>query len=102
LRVLIPDGEVQMALGFYFAPQSFTEEQYDEVVRRLDAAGAGSPPGRSYHCAFSGGRGLHVFDVWDSRESFEEFGETLLPIMAELGADPGEPQVAEIHNIIIG
>jgi hypothetical protein len=91
-----------MALGFYFAPESFTPEQYDEAIRRLDAAGAGSPPGRSYHCAFSGEGGINVFDVWDSQESFDKFGETLLPIMAELGTDPGEPQVAEIHNIIIG
>jgi hypothetical protein len=90
-----------MALGFPFAPQSFTEEQYDEVIRRLDAAGAGTPAGRSYHCAFSGSGGLHVFDVWDSQESLDKFGETLVPIMAELGTDPGE-QVAEFHNVIIG
>jgi hypothetical protein len=93
-----------MALGIYFAPQSFTTGQYDEAVRRLEAAGAGSPPGRSYHCAFSAGSGagLHVFDVWDSQESFDTFGETLMPIMAEIGADPGEPQVTEIHNVIVG
>ena len=88
-----------MALGFYFAPQSFSAEQYDEVIRRLEAAGADSPSGRSYHCAFSGGGGLHVFDVWDSQEAFDKFGETLIPIMA---TDPGEPQVAEVHNIIVG
>ncbi len=91
-----------MALGFYFAPQSFSTEQYDEVLRRLDAAGQGSPPGRSYHFAFSGEGGLNVFDVWDSQESFEKFGETLIPIMQALGTDPGEPQVAEIHNVIVG
>lgn len=91
-----------MALGFYFAPKSFSKEQYDEVIRRLEAAGAGAPPGRSFHCAFSGGAGLHVFDVWESQESFEKFGETLIPIMNELGTDPGEPQVAEVHNVILG
>ncbi len=91
-----------MALGFYFAPESFTKEQYDEVTRRLDAAGAGSPPGRSYHCAFAGPNGLHVFDVWDSQESFDKFGGTLVPIMTELGTSPGEPRVAEVHNIIVG
>jgi len=94
-----------MALGFYFAPQSFTVEQYDEAIRRLQAAGAGSPPGRSHHCAFAGGAGgggLHVFDVWDSQESFDKFGETLMPILADLGADPGEPRVVEIHNVIVG
>ena len=92
-----------MALGFYFAPDSFSTEQYDEAMRRLREAGAGSPPGRTYHCAFSNGRGgLHVFDLWDSRESFDKFGETLMPILAGLGTDPGQPQVAEIHNIVVG
>lgn len=37
-----------------------------------------------------------------AQESFQSFGETLVPIMSELGADPGEPQVAEIHNVILG
>ncbi len=91
-----------MALGFYFAPKSFSKEQYDEAIRRLDAAGAGSPKGRSYHCAFAGEGGINVFDIWDSQEDFDKFGETLIPIMTELGTDPGEPMVAEVHNIIVG
>ena len=91
-----------MALGIYFPMESMSTEQYDDVVRRLEAAGAGSPPGRSYHCAFSGGSGLHVFDVWDSQESFDEFGQKLMPILGEVGVDPAEPQIAEVHNIITG
>jgi hypothetical protein len=91
-----------MALGFYFTPRPFSPEQYAQVLSRLEAAGAGSPPGRSYHCAMTGDGGLDVFDVWDSQEAFDKFGETLIPIMSELGADPGEPHVAEIHNIIVG
>ncbi|HEV7585020.1 MAG TPA: hypothetical protein VGO14_04495 [Solirubrobacteraceae bacterium] len=91
-----------MALAYYFAPESFSPEQYDEVIRRLEAAGQGSPAGRSYHCAFKGSGGVHVFDVWDSQESFEKFGETLVPIMSEVGSDPGEPRVAEIHSVIVG
>jgi len=35
-------------------------------------------------------------------KSFDKFGETLMPIMAALGADPGEPQIVEIHNVITG
>ena len=91
-----------MALGIYFPMESMSTEQYDDVVRRLEAAGAGPPPGRSYHCAFSGGSGLHVFDVWDSQESFDEFGQKLMPILGEVGVDPAEPQIAEVHNIITG
>jgi hypothetical protein len=37
-----------------------------------------------------------VFDVWESEESFQAFGETLVPIMTDLGADPGPPQVSPV------
>jgi hypothetical protein len=91
-----------MALGFYFQPKSFSKAQYDEAIGRLEAAGAGAPAGRKYHIAFEGAGGIEVFDVWESREDFDKFGETLVPIMTELGSDPGEPQVAEVHNVIVG
>jgi hypothetical protein len=95
------DG-TDMALGFYFAPSSFTPSMYDDTIGRLEAAGAGAPAGRLYHVALETDGQIQVFDVWDSRESFEAFGATLLPIMAELGADPGQPQVSPVHNIIEG
>jgi hypothetical protein len=91
-----------MALGFYFTPSSFTPERYDEALKKLDAAGAGAPSGRLYHAAMEADGMIQVFDIWDSQESFEAFGKTLVPIMAEVGADPGEPQVAPIRNIIKG
>ena len=91
-----------MALGFYFTPSSFTPSAYDDAVSRLEAAGAGAPAGRLYHVALETDGLIQVFDVWDSQESFEAFGATLLPIMAEIGADPGEPMVSPVHNIIKG
>jgi hypothetical protein len=91
-----------MALGFYFTPSSFTPARYDDAIRRLEAAGAGAPAGRLYHVALEADGLIQVFDIWDSQESFEAFGKTLLPIMAELGADPGKPQVMPVHNTIQG
>jgi hypothetical protein len=91
-----------MALGFYFGSGSFTPEQYDEAVKRLEAAGAGAPPGRLHHVALETNGQIQVFDVWESQESFESFGETLMPILGEVGADPGKPDVAPIRNIIKG
>jgi hypothetical protein len=91
-----------MPLGMYFTPAGFSADKYDEAIRRLDAEGAGSPPGREYHCALQGPDGINVFDVWDSRESFDKFGETLLPILSGVGVDPGEPMVLEVHNVIVG
>jgi hypothetical protein len=91
-----------MALGFYFTPSGFTPAKYDDTLARLEAAGAGSPPGRLYHVALESDGLIQVFDVWESQESFEAFGQTLLPLMGELGVDPGEPQVAPVRNIIEG
>jgi hypothetical protein len=91
-----------MALGFYFAPSSFTPARYDETIKRLEEAGAGAPHGRLYHVALESDGLIQVFDVWESEESFQAFGATLLPIMAEVGADPGQPQVSPVRNIIKG
>jgi hypothetical protein len=91
-----------MALGFYFNPGSLTPALYDEAVSRLEAAGAGAPAGRLHHVALETHGEIQVFEVWDSKEAFEAFGETLLPIMDALGANPGQPQVSTVHNIIKG
>jgi hypothetical protein len=37
--------------------------------------------------------------VWDSLEKFQAFGEKLMPILAEVGIDPGTPEILEVHNI---
>ena len=91
-----------MAIGIYFSPISMDTTKYDLCIRRLEAAGAGNPAGRSYHAAFGDTNKLAVFDVWDSKESFEQFGATLMPILKDLGVDPGEPMIMPIHNIIKG
>jgi quinol monooxygenase YgiN len=91
-----------MALGFYFTPSGFTRDKYDEALRQLEAAGAGAPEGRSYHVALEANGEIQVFDVWESQAAFDAFGQTLVPIMQGLGADPGEPMVAEVYNVIQG
>ena len=91
-----------MALGLYFTPSGFTRDRYKEAIRKLDEAGAGSPAGRTYHFALESDGAIQVFDVWESQEQFEAFGQTLVPILSELGVDPGRPMIAEIHNVIEG
>ncbi len=91
-----------MAHGFYFSPNSFSTATYDEALSKLEAAGAAAPAGRLYHVALETDGQIQVFDIWDSQESFQAFGETLMPIMTGLGADPGQPMVSKVHNIIQG
>jgi len=89
-----------MALGVYFAPASMSATQYDKCIKALRKAGAAHPTGRTYHSAFGPPDKLQVFDVWTSQAAFDKFGKTLLPILAELGVDPGKPAVMPIHNVI--
>ena len=91
-----------MALGFYFTPKGFTPEKYDEAIRRLEAAGAGSPQGRTHHIALERDGEVQVFDIWESQEAMEAFGPTLMPILAGLGVDPGQPMVQEVRSVITG
>ena len=91
-----------MALAFYFAPKPpMSAAQYDECTKLLRKAGVGHPRGRVYHACFGSPGSVTVFDVWTSQAAFDAFGKTLMPIMQQLGGDPGQPQVMSIHNLIV-
>jgi hypothetical protein len=78
-----------------------TAAQYHEAVAALKKAGAQHPPGRHYHCCFGTSDKVQIFDVWDSKESFDKFGEVLLPILQKLGVDSGAPMVSEIQGVVV-
>ncbi len=86
-----------MALGVYFAVTGMTVEKFAAVHKQLAAIGLADPPGRTFHAGFRVGDGIHVFDVWDSQETFEAFGQHLIPILQQNGIDPGEPRVGPIE-----
>ena len=90
-----------MAIGIYFAPPALSAAQYDESIKRLKKAGAGNPPGRSYHSAFGPPDKLMVFEVWTSQKAFDKFAKTLMPILQEMSVDPGQPQVMPMHDVIV-
>jgi len=91
-----------MAIGMYFTPQGFTRDKYDEAIGKLADAGAGSPAGRTFHVALESDGQIQVFDIWESEEAFQAFGETLLPILGSIGVDPGQPGVSQVHNVLSG
>jgi len=90
-----------MAIGIYFSPAAMSADKYDECIKLLRKAGAGSPPGRSYHASFGPNDKLMVFDVWTSQAAFDKFGKTLTPILQQLGIDPGQPSVMPVHKVIM-
>jgi hypothetical protein len=91
-----------MALAFYFAPNPpMSAAQYRECLKLLKKAGAGHPRGRLYHASFGSPESVAVFDVWTSQAAFDAFGKTLMPILQQMGADPGQPHVMPVHNVIV-
>ncbi|MFD9597326.1 hypothetical protein ACFWA9_31865 [Kitasatospora sp. NPDC059973] len=76
-----------------------TPEQYDTVRDAVDweqVPGAGG----QLHVAWFDARGLHVTDVWESREAFEAFmAQRLTPAIAKAGIS-GAPEVsfAPLHR----
>lgn len=91
-----------MAIAVLFTPVSMTAAQYDEIHRRIEASGGPPPPERLSHTCFGADDQLRVLDVWESRESFERFGQLLLPAIHAAGVDPGVPQIFEVHNATHG
>ena len=89
-----------MSLVIRFSPPSLTAEQYDNAVRRLTEEGVFPADGLDYEICFGKPGNLKVSQVWDSQEQLDAFAARLMPILAELGIEPGDPEVLEVHNII--
>ncbi len=79
---------------------NITKDQYDEIWSRIRAAQADHPRGRRSHVAFEQDGVMRVVDVWDSKEDFEAFGQTILPIIAQVGGQV-TPEIAPAHDFQI-
>ena len=90
-----------MSVLIRFAPTSeTTTEQYDETIRRLQDAGDFPPDGLELHVCFVADGQVRVSEVWDSQEQLSAFGERLMPILADVGIDPGQPETFQVHNVM--
>jgi hypothetical protein len=90
-----------MSIVVRYAPApSSTTEQYDEVVRRLQESGNLPAEGFDYHVAFLSGDQLLVSEVWDSQEQFEAFGKRVMPMLADVALERGQPEICQVHNVI--
>ena len=94
-----------MAVVVVFQGPGFTQENYEESVRRLTGGDRLESPadwpveGLLAHAAGQGGDGFRVVDVWESAEAFRQFGETLVPILRDMGVE-GEPEVYPAHTYV--
>jgi hypothetical protein len=91
-----------MSFIIHFEHGGFTTAKYEDALGQLSAAGQGSPEGRNYHVCHGDPNNLQITDVWNSMEEFQKFGQTLVPILQGLGLELGQPEISEVHNVIIG
>jgi hypothetical protein len=91
-----------------FQAPSLTQERYEESVRRLTGGESrlSSPAdwpveGLLAHVAGQGESGFRVVDVWESEDAFRRFGETLMPILQEIGVE-GQPEIYPAHTFVSG
>jgi hypothetical protein len=87
----------------HFRHSGFTPEKYDELIRRLEDAGHGSPAGRLSHAAVEVDGEIEVYDVWESQAAMDAWGpEGIVPILIELGVELSPPAIEPTRNVIVG
>ena len=95
-----------MAVVAVFQSPSLTQERYEESVRRLsggksrmDSPADWPVEGLLAHISGQGPSGFRVVDVWESEDAFRRFGETLMPVLREIGVE-GQPEVYPAHTFV--
>jgi hypothetical protein len=92
-----------MSILTVFNLSTMNTEKYNKAIQGLEAAGQGNPKGRLYHIASPQDDGsIIVTDIWESPESLDEFGKTLIPVLNQAGVTPVEPKVYPVLNVIEG
>jgi len=92
-----------MAVAIEMKFKGATLEQYDEVLKLMGLdGGAPAPPGARFHWVAKTDDGLHIVDVWDSREVFDKFAqEQIGPYSQQAGiTEPPETTYYELYNTI--
>lgn len=90
-----------MAIGVVFEFEGTTLEQYDQVIEKMGLTPGGStPPGALFHWAAQTDNGMLIVDVWEDRETFDQFAqEQIGPFTAEVGiTNPPKITFYEVHS----
>ena len=75
-----------------FVKTGITPEEYDQMREKLGVGGT-PPAGGVFHAAAVGEDGkIRVFEVWDSREQAEAWGEKVMAARTEAGFGVGRPR----------
>jgi hypothetical protein len=96
-----------MAVVLVHQGPSFTQERYEELVRRLtdgrkdrmDSPADWPVEGLLAHAAGQGESGFRVVDVWETEDACNSFGEILGPHLQEVGITD-QPELYPAHTFV--
>jgi hypothetical protein len=99
-------GETKLSVVLIHQGPTLTRETYDEIVRlltngksRLESPADWPVEGLLLHVAGESPHGFRVVDVWQSEDACKQFGETLAPILKEVGVDD-QPEIYEALTFV--
>ena len=85
-----------------FVKTGITPDEYDQMREKL-GVGDTPPAGGVFHAAAVGEDGkIRVFEVWDSREQAEAWGEKVMEVRTEAGFGEGPPSIEylDVHKVV--
>ena len=77
----------------------YTAEQYNQVIKELEASGKLKNPAYINRVVAQQTDGLLIIDVWESEEALNEFAEILVPILIKNGVTPAQPTLLPLIDI---
>ena len=92
-----------MAVAVVLEFEGATLDQYDQVIEKMGfSPGGAGAPGGLFHWVTQTANGIRVTDVWQDRETFEQFAqEQIGPFSAEVGiTNPPEISFFDVHNYL--
>jgi hypothetical protein len=89
-----------MRIAMYSHHPDLTLEMFDQIDRRIHEALGGEPKGMIHHSVIGAGQGVTVYEIWESEEEFQAFGQLLMPIIADFGLGPGHPVISPVHRLV--
>jgi hypothetical protein len=88
-----------MAVFMHAVLPGVTTDQYDALNAKLQTQ-PGMFDGCLSHVCVASGKGLEIFDLWESEQDMARFGDKMMPFAEEMGLPtaPERPSAVETHN----
>jgi hypothetical protein len=92
-----------MAFVRMFDNPNASQEQYDAASAQIGVSSDNMPEGAVLHVAGpSPTGGWRVTEIWESEEAAQKFdAERVLPVLEQVGVERPEPQVWQVHNLVM-